>query len=783
MNKIFLLSLANIRKSKGSAVSISIMFLISAMLLNIGLLIFVNFGSFFTKTTNELNTSNVYYLMSSSLYNDQVEAYINNNENVLNTQKEDSFWVSAQTKYNDNVRAGFFLLNDANKPRNMSKWKFIGAHLPTDEMSIYLPYLYQLDGGYKLNDEFEMILKEERFTFTIKGFIEDAYFSSAETGLLGLYLPHETYQKVTSELSDTNRATLIFANLKKVNKEVETGIKNLTQAEDLSSSSDFTNALFSLDLSLVKLSRIMMASIVSVMVIAFSAIISAVCLFAVRFRIGNSIEDDTTKIGALKAIGYTSGQIILSVVIQFISIAFVGSIIGILLSYLTTPALSDVFAQQSGLKWVQGFDLAISCISLFIILLIVTNVAAIAARRISKLNPIVALRGGITTHSFRKNHIPLSTAKGSLSIVLAIKSMLQNIKQSIMIGVIITAVTFASTFAVVMFYNTAIDNTAFAETPGLEISDIMTILKADTDPRQFIDNIRKMDDVRKAQFIDEAKVDIDNNSVSVYIMDDYSTKETNSVYEGRYPLHSNEIVIAGHFADMIDKTIGDRVTVKVGDTEDNYLITGLSQGANMGGMNASITRDGLLKLSPGFKQQTLQIYLNEGTNTGEYVKTIERLYDAQLLVTIDMDQQMQIGMGAYISIVSKIGVAILIVTIAVVILILYFVISSSVIRRKRELGIYKAIGFTTPQLMHQLSLSFLPPILLGVVIGSIIGITQTNAIMSVAQRSMGIMKASYIITPVYIALFGVCIVIISYLTSMLITSPIRKISAYAQVTE
>ena len=203
----------------------------------------------------------------------------------------------------------------------------------------------------------------------------------------------------------------------------------------------------------------------------------------------------------------------------------------------------------------------------------------------------------------------------------------------------------------------------------------------------------------------------------------------------------------------------------------------------MGGMNASIRYDGIIKLNPNFKQQSLQIYLNKGVNAGEFVKKLENLYGDSLISTLDMDKNMELGMGVYTSIVSKVGIAILVVTIAVVILVLYFVINSSVIRRKRELGIQKAIGFTTFQLMNQLSLGFLPPIIVGVCIGCVVGITQTNAIMSVAQRAMGIMKANYIITPVWIALFGVAIVIVSYITSMLITYRIRKISAYALVSE
>jgi putative ABC transport system permease protein len=48
---------------------------------------------------------------------------------------------------------------------------------------------------------------------------------------------------------------------------------------------------------------------------------------------------------------------------------------------------------------------------------------------------------------------------------------------------------------------------------------------------------------------------------------------------------------------------------------------------------------------------------------------------------------------------------------------------------------------------------------------------------------MGIMRANYIITPIWIALFGAGIAIVSYAISMLITYRIRRISAYGLVSE
>ncbi|OKP83499.1 hypothetical protein A3844_21930 [Paenibacillus helianthi] len=785
MRKLAMLSFANIRKTKGHTVSLLLMFLIAGLLLNAGSLVFVNFGSFFEKVTKELKTTDVYYIMPSHLYNGEVDKYIRNNKNVSNMQKEEVIWAQASIPYNDDTREISFILNDADKERDFSKWKFVGEHLPPDSMSIYVPYLLNIDGGYKLNDKVKMKFDDAALTFTIKGFTEDAFFSSLDTINLGTYLPHETYEKVVQKLGDKYSATLIFADLDKVNNEVETGIRELVQPDQKATLSmvEDTRTLSSSDIELLRTSRTFMSSMASVMAMAFAFIIAIVCLIVVRFRIGNSIEEDMSKIGSLRAIGYTSRQIILSIVMQYMLIALVGSIAGISLSYLTTPILSDIFAHQSGLMWVQGFDGAISSIILSAILFVVIIVSFISSGRIRKLNPIVALRGGITTHNFRKNYLPLHKSIGSLPVVLGFKSMLQSRKHSFMIGVILAAVSFASTFGAVMFYNTVIDTQAFAKTPGIELSNAVAILNSDAEQPKLVDNIKNMKNVRKVQYIDESKVKIENYDVTAYVMEDFSTKETNTVFKGRYPLHSNEVVLAGILADKMDKKIGDRVMIKVGAKQAEYMITGLSQGANMGGMNASIRWDGILKVNPDFKQQSLQIYLNKNSKADEFVNKLESDYGDSIVTSVDMDKIMDDGMGMYISIVSKLGMGMMVITIVVVILVLYFVIISSVIRKKRELGIQKAIGFTTFQLMNQLSLGFLPPIIIGVLFGSAVGITLTNPLMSVAMRAMGIMKAQFVIATSWISLFGVALVVVSYCTSMLITYRIRKISAYALVSE
>ena len=66
-----------------------------------------------------------------------------------------------------------------------------------------------------------------------------------------------------------------------------------------------------------------------------------------------------------------------------------------------------------------------------------------------------------------------------------------------------------------------------------------------------------MEGVRKAQYIDDVMVVVNKYEVRAFVMEDYGAKETDTIYEGRYPKHANEIAIAGHLAKMLNKDIGD----------------------------------------------------------------------------------------------------------------------------------------------------------------------------------------------------------------------------------
>ena len=154
-----------------------------------------------------------------------------------------------------------------------------------------------------------------------------------------------------------------------------------------------------------------------------SLLLLLVSLVVVNFRIRNSVEEEIRNIGALKALGYTSRQLIGAFLAQFLLLALGGVLLGILCSLPVLPGLAAMFASQTGIVWNNPFSPLAAGMTLLAVEALVGAVAFLSAVRIRRLPPIVALRTGLQTHSFRRNPLPLDRGNRPLTLSLAGKQM------------------------------------------------------------------------------------------------------------------------------------------------------------------------------------------------------------------------------------------------------------------------------------------------------------------------------------------------------------------------
>ena len=776
------LAISNIRKSKSATASLFIFILVATLLLNIGLMVITQVSAFFDSKVEQLKDPHVITMMESSSYNPNYEKFIANYSGVTETDTEEIIIMNiAKFNFGNSELASNVAIFNADDTRSIGALKLIEKLNTSSDNDIFVPYSFKTNGGYKLGENFTIHYQEKNYDYRIAGFFETTMMGTTSIGIIKFMLPQNSFAVLADELYDVSKGIIISAVME--DKTQSTNLLNgFTKAFPQSTVSETNSYIWGLDIEMVKSVDTLTINIIAIILVAFAAIIVLVSLVVIKYRVSNSIEDGMTNIGVLKAIGYTNRQILSSIILQFTLIVFSASVLGVALSYCLMPLIGSIIASISGLIWYQKFDVIINLVSIFIIGFCVVMVTLISAYRVRKIQPIMALRGGIQTHSFRKNYFPLGNTRGGLHFLLAIKSMFLNAKQNIMVLFIIIALTFASVFSVVLYYNIASDKTAFINLFGTEPGNVMVSVKSETDTRKLLGNIEKMDYVRKVNINDFITTKIDGHAVYTNITDDYKDFENNVIYKGRQPKHENEISISWVVSEQIDKGIGDTVEVEYGTEKVSFLITGLSQSIGNLGQIAALTMDGLQQLSSDYNGTTLYVYL-DGISNKKFTETVLERSGDSIVDTLDIDETIESQTRVYTGAVFAVMVIVLTITVLVVVMILYLVIKTMIIKKKKEFGVMKAVGYSTIQLMHQISIGFVPVMVIGVAIGGVLGYFFTNPMLSVLLSSAGVKRLDFTVHLPTVLMLCIGILILGYIVSMFVSLKIKKISAYSLITE
>ncbi|ATP42390.1 ABC transporter permease [Solibacillus sp. R5-41] len=776
------LALANIRKSKSATVSLFIFILVAALLLNIGLMVITQISAFFDSKAEQLKDPHAIFMMDNESYNSNYGEFIKTYSGVTETETEEAILMNiAKFNFGNSELTSSAAIFNADDHRNIGALKLVEKLNTSSANDVFIPNIFKTNGSYELGDDFTITYQNKNYNFRIAGFFETTMMGTTSIGIMKFMLPETSYQTLEDEL-DTQTEGLIISAVMEDKTQSTKLLDDFTKEFPQSTVGETTSFFWALDIEMVKNVSALTINIIAMILVAFAAIIVLVSLIVIKYRVTNSIEDGMTNIGVLKAIGYTSRQILSAIILQFVLIAFSASVLGVALSYCLMPFIGNIISSLSGLIWYQKFDMFINLANIFIVAFCVVLVTLISAFRVRKILPIMALRGGIQTHSFRKNHFPLENTRGGLHFLLAIKSMLSNVKQNIMILLIIIALTFASVFSVVLYYNIASDKTAFVNLFGAEPANVLISVKPDADTKELLHHIKQMEQVSKVNVFDLITTKIDNQTVYTNVSDNYDQLENNVVYEGRQPKYDNEISISWVVSNQINKGIGDTVEVKYGTEEVSFLVTGLSQSIGNLGQIAALTMDGIQQLHSDYKGTTLYVYL-DGISNKSFMENVQKQYGDYIVETLDIDENIESQTGMYTTAVFAVMVMVLAITILVVVMILYLVIKTMIIKRKKEFGVMKAIGYSTIQLMHQISISFVPVIITGVFIGGLLGYFYTNPMLSVLLSSAGVKRLDFTVHLPTILILCIGIFILAYIVSIFVSLKIKKISAYSLITE
>lgn len=763
------------------SITLAALIMVASILLYIGTSVILKVNTFIDDKNKELNGSD-FLVMSSAKYEELVSNTIKELGKCVQLEKSDTISIDSTAIKNvtqhEKKQTIAVLLFNADKKYRISKFRIIDKGSKKEKNSIILPYYLKVAKGYKTGDEIEIINGNEKNKYIIYGFAEDIMFATpSNISVYKCYVYQDEFNRMYQKANDSSKSVVVKAKLEKgtnsqdysanftkiINKKV-----NVTE-----------NSIHPLEYDTMKVGVGIFVYILMTLMIVFSVIIILIALTVIRFAIVTYIEGNIKNIGSMEAIGYVAKQIILSTVLQFFIITLIGSAIGFILAVSGTGIVTKVISSSIGLQWVSRFNITAFIISFVFITLLVLGITYLTAAKIRRITPIMALRDGIDTHNFKKNHFPLSKSSLNVNMAVGLKAFMQNTKQNITLFIVVSLMSFVSVLVLVVNYNFNINDAAFIRLIGIEKADI-SVTCYDKASEKIFNDISQMKHVNKAVRLmsNSMQVILGNKEITpeVFICNDYNGLRTKTIVDGRYPKHDNEIAVTNKVAKQLNAKIGDVITLKSNNCSKEFVIVGVTQQISYLGNSASITENGMKRINSGFIPNTLNIYLDNSKNNASVRKAIKEKYKDQKPLIINMKEYFDTILASYNSAVFSICIAGIIFTICFVALILYLFINIKLMKERVHMGAYKALGYTTRQLVFQVIVSFCPVCIAGSAVGAILAMFLINPSFAACFSVSGILNSNLTIDPVMVLITFISLSLFSVLITTLVSMRVRKIT-------
>ena len=836
--KILRLSLFNLKKNKKEAISVMFLTAITMLLMGIAVCNITKVNTVFDEMFEATGSVQNMVEFSAEKYRQEYKDILEKDDRVSRIEEVDALHNIRVSYIKGDKEIGVpFVFVTENSEKKIEKF-VPETNLTEDEISnfshpIWLPVYFQYSQKYKAGNTFIVLIGGREYPFEIAGFYESGLMGNANSGL----------KCVISE-ADYQLLSVVMDEKKVMAYDCEDSFSEVEYIEKCSEQSSENIRPYCLtdNKEMEKGNATMFITLCLEFLIAVAFITMISCLFMIRHKISNDIEEQMQSIGVLEALGYKSKEISLAYIYEYVLTGGVGAVLGILLVILLDPMLNNILEGMIGYRVYGRANLGIQLGIMCILVLIIVLSALGKAKTVKKYPPVVAFRKGIYTHHFRKNYLPLSKVKGNINVRLSMKDLLGNTKHSMGILVCIFATATAILCSFYMFDYLKAGVTSVMSIMGMELGDARVELMNGVDPYEFQETMLKLPEVRKAlvtypDFFVNAKDKSANTSVFngyAVVYDDFKETENLHLMEGRYPEHENEIMITYKRAKKEAYSIGDSIVIEGDGIENSYIITGSVNSMSNSGKNLYFTSEGFRRSFPSSRPSVVEIYLKEDSDRHEFSKKLTELYGGSVEDTVkeggltdnyadrikqvadekmaqlislygvtdvdyaikigdvvvtgnserfilrDISSTLDLGEGQVKPIADAMkAISLVIVTFSVIVaaVILSVLAGTNVRRKRKELGIMKAMGYTSKDLMQQIAFRIMPIACVAVLLASALSVYLMNA-FGIVVFGVVLDVNYWIIVPI-----NICLLLFCYLVTYISAGKIKEISVTELMAE
>lgn len=835
--KIFRLSLFNLKRNKREAVAIVFLILITVFLMATFAVSITQINSAFDRAFEETGCADFVLLFQADKYRDIYRDILEEEYNVTDVREGSVLLgagASAISKKGGSV-AYNMIFADENTERKMENFQKLNA-LPDDEIEklshpVWLPQYFEITAGYAPGETFTLVSGGRDYPFTIAGFYNTGLYNSSsmlkciisDDDMVLLSAVYEEYRMIAF---DTERKFSYEEYYEKCSAKTNENV---------------LSAVIPLDKDTERMVETSYLAIFLYMSVFLSIVTMISALFLILHKISKDMEEQMVQIGVLEALGYTSRELSLSYICEYILTGGIGAVTGGITAVAFSPVMDTLTRGMMNRDVHTDVNILRILIVVISIIVLVTLFALSRAARVKKIPPVVAFRKGIKTHHFRKNILPLEKMRHSINVQLAFKGIFNDFRSNIGTGICMIAAGVAIMFSVYLFDFFKSGYNGLIGVLGMETPDISIIMMSGVNGENFCDEIREFPEVEKVLLTramgNYVEIKGCNQSATVFSYADFSLTDNIRLKTGRFPEYDNEIMISARREETENRHIGDSIIIKGDVCEKSYIITGIVTAMNNNGMSVYMTEDGYRRIRPNDRPNIVEITLKNEEDRPAFTDKLTALYgasakdtayeqtiqtaqgsleerirakaDEKMAVLIsqygvtDIDYAIRIGDTVIsgnssrfvikeissmkdflksqmesIAAVTKIFSFCAVIFIAVVVAVILGIIAVSAVKRqRRELGIMKSMGYTSRELMIQLTLRILPVTIISSCIAAVLSVWVQRAFW-MAAFGVQIPESPPLIIGTVAALVLFCLTV-TYISA----GSIRKISVTELMTE
>lgn len=568
-------------------------------------------------------------------------------------------------------------------------------------------------------------------TFVIKGTFEDPYMGSSMIGMKSFLISEEDYEEISEmiEVSGINALARV-GQMIHIKQSPESTLNHAQFNQLLNEQTTLGDYIqFAHSKDAISSYMLILQNAFAGLSLSFVLILLLVSLIIISYSITGTIEQDQRNMGILKTIGY-SGTVLRSLLTwQYLMVLITGCVLGMLLSLVAVPFISSRMVSFAGIVTPSTPRILLWLFLLITVTVLFSLFLHIKTKRIHSIPPIRILQGE-TEEGKQGHNIPLQ--QRYLLFRLSLRQLWNGKRRYI--SVCLTAVLLVFITSMIGRMNSWLgpDGKGMMDAFNSADLDVGIQLIGNQDIEEMEQQILQYSSIIDSYELAMPSVSLNGVDVTANVI---SEPERFHIQQGTTSQEANEIVITETMAADRKVDIDDRVTLSYNGKSATYTITGIYQCANDMGNNIGMSRAGFLVIGNDTPAMWCHHYFLESPeHKQEIMDTLQASYGGDVYIHEN-------SWPGLFSIITAMQTLLLVMygLSAIFILIVTIMTGHKIfLSEKRNLSIYKALGFTTAQLRLTFALRYGVSAGFGSLAGIIISMLFTDTIVGTLMNQFGI---------------------------------------------